>query len=226
MTTLMCPKRQSQQEKANRTELPPAFINDTSDTPMNPISAALPAAAAPARGSGLLRPSSAFSNMLIFIAGTFVAFVFYDITHFGQLSSLLRRPSAQLQHLPHENYLQIRDDFAINAFLPDVGGGAYKNVFSDSAEVATASPAAPDIDTNIKEALGSIKLAKDMRLAGKDDKAKRLFEHAFALAPKHPEVLLRYGEYLEHNHANILLADQYYFQVRNFNCKLYKSAKV
>jgi len=52
-----------------------------------------------------------------------------------------------------------------------------------------------------------------MKEQGKDNKAARLFQHAMALAPKHPEILTKYGEYLEHNRRDILQADQLYFQV-------------
>jgi Tfp pilus assembly protein PilF len=36
-----------------------------------------------------------------------------------------------------------------------------------------------------------------MRSSGRPDKALKLFEHAVALAPKHPDVLNHYGEFLE-----------------------------
>lgn len=52
-----------------------------------------------------------------------------------------------------------------------------------------------------------------MRLEGKEDKALRLFQHAIALAPRHPEVLNKYGEYLEHSRQDVVSADQMYFQV-------------
>lgn len=53
-----------------------------------------------------------------------------------------------------------------------------------------------------------------MKSQGKLDKALRLFQHALALAPKHPEVLNKYGEYLEHSHSDVISADLMYFQVR------------
>lgn len=56
-------------------------------------------------------------------------------------------------------------------------------------------------------------MATEMRLEGKEDKALRLFQHAIALAPRHPEVLNKYGEYLEHSRQDVVLADQMYFQV-------------
>lgn len=56
-------------------------------------------------------------------------------------------------------------------------------------------------------------MALELKLQGKMDKALRLFQHALALAPKHPEVLNKYGEYLEHSHSDVILADMMYFQV-------------
>lgn len=64
------------------------------------------------------------------------------------------------------------------------------------------------------EALNSLRMATEMRLEGKEDKALRLYQHAIALAPRHPEVLNKYGEYLEHSRQDVVLADQMYFQVR------------
>lgn len=68
-----------------------------------------------------------------------------------------------------------------------------------------------------QEALSTLKVAVEFRTLGKDDKALRLFKHALALAPKHPEVLTQYGEYLEHNRRDILSADLMYFQVSIFS---------
>lgn len=56
-------------------------------------------------------------------------------------------------------------------------------------------------------------MALELKAQGKDDKALRLFKHALALAPKHPEVLNKYGEYLEHARSDIITADALYFQV-------------
>lgn len=64
-----------------------------------------------------------------------------------------------------------------------------------------------------QEALSTLKVAVEFKTLGKYDKALRLFKHALALAPKNPEVLTQYGEYLEHNRRDILSADLMYFQV-------------
>lgn len=67
------------------------------------------------------------------------------------------------------------------------------------------------------EAISTLKVALELKLQGKTDKALRLFQHALALAPKHPEVLNKYGEYLEHNYSDVISADQMYFQVGELN---------
>lgn len=71
-----------------------------------------------------------------------------------------------------------------------------------------------------QEALSTLKVAVEFKKLGKDDKALRLFKHALALAPKNPEVLTQYGEYLEHNRRDILSADLMYFQVSLFYTKI------
>ncbi|XP_004534425.1 adenosine monophosphate-protein transferase FICD homolog [Ceratitis capitata] len=158
--------------------------------------------------------SASFVNICIFIAGTSVAFFLYEFLHFNPYSALIRQATKQLQHLPDNHFLQTRDDFAVYAApgMGDIDLRAFTDMHSQMKEDETH-----DSGTNIKEALDSLKLATEMRIMGKEEKAQRLYEHAFALAPKHPEVLLRYGEYLEHDQRNILLADQYYFQALMLN---------
>lgn len=55
----------------------------------------------------------------------------------------------------------------------------------------------PVTDSNVQEAIVSLHAALEMRSSGRPDKALKLFEHAVALAPKHPDVLNHYGEFLE-----------------------------
>lgn len=115
----------------------------------------------------------------------------------------------QLHHLPTAHYLQTRDEFAVYS-VDELN--AFKEFYDRSISDSVGSSYSEAEETNIKEALGALRLAQDMYLAGKDDKAARLFQHSLALAPRHPTVLLRYGEFLEHSQRNIVLADQYYFQ--------------
>lgn len=66
--------------------------------------------------------------------------------------------------------------------------------------------------------MGTLKVAVEFKLQGKQDKALRLFDHALVLAPKHPEVLTKYGEFLEHHRRDVIRADLMYFQVNHFCC--------
>ncbi|XP_026478715.1 adenosine monophosphate-protein transferase Fic-like [Ctenocephalides felis] len=66
------------------------------------------------------------------------------------------------------------------------------------------------------EALSSLKAAMDLKVQGRLDRALKLFEHAAALAPKHPDVLTKYGEFLEETKKDIVKADQLYFQALTY----------
>ncbi|EGI66863.1 PREDICTED: adenosine monophosphate-protein transferase FICD homolog [Acromyrmex echinatior] len=69
---------------------------------------------------------------------------------------------------------------------------------------------------SITEALASLHLALDMRLSGKQEKAIKLFQHAVALAPCHPDVLNHYGEFLEHTQNNVIKANEFYVRALTY----------
>ena len=83
----------------------------------------------------------------------------------------------------------------------------------EHVSLAQHSPKTPEVrsQANENEALGSLKIALEMKLIGKDEKALRLFKHSLALAPNHPEVLTHYGEFLEYR-KDLVSADQYYYK--------------
>ena len=124
--------------------------------------------------------------LLSFVSGClFSILFFYFITNY-KISSR--------QHnfnLPSESYLQIRDEHV-------------------SLNQAVKGPKSKS-QANENEALGSLKIAIEMKLNGKDEKALKLFQHAIALAPQHPEVLTHYGEFLEYR-SDVVSADQLYFK--------------
>ncbi|XP_027222131.2 protein adenylyltransferase Fic isoform X2 [Penaeus vannamei] len=62
------------------------------------------------------------------------------------------------------------------------------------------------------EALNTVKAAEDLVHSGKSVRAGRLLEHAISLAPRHPDVLIHYGEYLEHHRNDIVQADKLYLR--------------
>lgn len=55
-----------------------------------------------------------------------------------------------------------------------------------------------------------------MKHSGKQKKAVKLFQHAVALAPEHPDILNRYGEFLEHTQNNIVKANEYYVRALTY----------
>lgn len=103
--------------------------------------------------------------------------------------------------IPLPSSIQVREDFQVLSY-----GHAGRPVDEPKGSDALAA--------SELEALNSLRMAGEMRLEGKEEKALRLFQHAIVLAPKHPEVLNKYGEYLEHSRRDVVLADQMYFQVR------------
>ncbi|KAF6200068.1 hypothetical protein GE061_006368 [Apolygus lucorum] len=62
------------------------------------------------------------------------------------------------------------------------------------------------------EALSSLQFAEEMMNLGKFDKVRKLLEHAVALSPKNPDVLNRYGEFLEFCAKDIVKADHLYLK--------------
>lgn len=60
------------------------------------------------------------------------------------------------------------------------------------------------------EAVVSLNAALEMKKVGKSDKALKLFQHAFALSPKHADILNHYGEFLEDTKKDVVKADQLY----------------
>lgn len=67
-----------------------------------------------------------------------------------------------------------------------------------------------DIRASVSEALTSLHLALEMKMTGKQKKAIKLFQHAVALAPQHPDVLNHYGEFLEYTQNDVIRADEFY----------------
>ncbi|XP_037911554.1 protein adenylyltransferase Fic [Hermetia illucens] len=143
----------------------------------------------------------------IFFSGALCSVVvFFLLNHLNFLKH------SQISHYPDARYLQVRDDFSL--FDPaefDLHGGVPPGKQTLPARRHKIKSG------DVKEALGTLKMALELRMAGKDDKALRLFQHALALAPKHPEVLVKFGEYLEHNKKDIVMADQMYFQALAVN---------
>lgn len=135
--------------------------------------------------------------VLIFVAGVLVSAAVLHITR--KLTQKSARPFMPF-NLPSSNFLQVREDFQVRRY-------------SNGDRPEDNPKSSDDLAASELEALNSLRMAGEMRLEGKEDKARRLYLHAIVLAPKHPEVLNKYGEYLEHSRRDVVLADQMYFQV-------------
>lgn len=101
--------------------------------------------------------------------------------------------------LSSEGVLDIYDDYTIT-ISPSV-------MERDKGQCTAAS---------IAEALASLHLALEMKLSGKQEKAIKLFQHAVALAPCHPDVLNHYGEFLEETQKNVIRANEFYVRALTY----------
>lgn len=101
--------------------------------------------------------------------------------------------------LPSEGVLHVYDDYKLTV--------SPSNTELDKAQHNAASTA---------EALASLHLALDMKLSGKQEKAIKLFQHAVALAPCHPDILNYYGEFLEHTQNNVIKANEFYVRALTY----------
>ena len=65
--------------------------------------------------------------------------------------------------------------------------------------------------------MSAIHVALEMKEKGKISKAQKLFQHAMALCPRHPDILINYGEFFEDARKDYLMADQLYLQALTYN---------
>ncbi|XP_015609984.1 adenosine monophosphate-protein transferase Fic isoform X2 [Cephus cinctus] len=102
--------------------------------------------------------------------------------------------------LPSESFLNIYEEDTLNRALKTL-------------EIQTPNPTKK---ASVSEALTSLHLALEMKLSGKQKKAVKLFQHAVTLAPKHPDVLNHYGEFLEYMQKDIIKADEFYVRALTY----------
>lgn len=67
------------------------------------------------------------------------------------------------------------------------------------------------------EAIAALQAAKRSREIGNFRRAEIIIEHAYALAPHHPDVLTEYGIFLETVRKNVLEAEGLYLKALNAN---------
>lgn len=141
---------------------------------------------------------------LVFVSGVAVAVIGTLLSRYihGVFNDL---PEQTFSHvfvpLPPEGILNIYDD----SMLYDA---------SDTTELDKVQVGNTVAST--AEALTSLHLALEMRLSGKQKKAVKLFQHAVALAPCHPDVLNHYGEFLEYTQNNVIKANEFYIRALTY----------
>ncbi|EAT43151.1 AAEL005383-PA [Aedes aegypti] len=156
---------------------------------------------------------NSFHYFVIFASGSLFSGLMFGLLNYAPKYVLLPTRSAP-HHLPDGKFLQISDEARVmEPYFPAVRmAGRLGDGNNGSGKIRTEPH-----DTNEQEALSSLKVAIEMKTMGKDDKAARLFQHALALSPKHPEILTKYGEFLEHNQQDVVRADHYYYQALTVN---------
>ncbi|KZC06424.1 PREDICTED: adenosine monophosphate-protein transferase FICD homolog [Dufourea novaeangliae] len=144
---------------------------------------------------------------LVFALGIMVAVISaflsrYYIEHFSTEMPEHRDYRHVFIPIPSENMLNVYDDNSLDLALQT--SRSY-----DRLEIASRA-------TSTAEALTSLHLALEMKLSGKQKKAVKLFQHAVALAPSHPDILNHYGEFLEYTQNDVIKANEYYARALNY----------
>lgn len=104
--------------------------------------------------------------------------------------------------LPSEGVLNVYEEGTLDVALPS--SPIHRQLQIENSATSTA------------EALTSLHLALEMKLSGKQKKAVKLFQHAVALAPRHPDILNHYGEFLEHTQNDVIKANEYYVRALSY----------
>lgn len=132
---------------------------------------------------------------------TFIAFTVCvcAIVSFSILKSKFFNVSKRSRFLPLPN------DFSLS--VTDDNLGQLSVTYSPKEEKLKLKDRVSD-----SEAIVSLQAALDMKTQGKSDKALKLFQHAVALSPKHPDILTHFGEFIEQTKMDIVKADELYLR--------------
>ncbi|XP_076233584.1 FIC domain protein adenylyltransferase isoform X2 [Calliopsis andreniformis] len=144
---------------------------------------------------------------LVFASGVTVAVIGTLLSQYYIRGSSKNLPDGCDYHhvfipLPSESTLNVYDEGTLEIALPSSR--------TDRSEVGRNRA------TSTAEALTSLHLALEMKLSGKQKKAVKLFQHAVALAPRHPDILNHYGEFLEYTQNDVIKANQYYVRALSY----------
>lgn len=134
--------------------------------------------------------------LLIFCSGAFMAMFLGGL--FGDYfkACLKTRSSDRTWYLPQDSYIQLLEQ---STLVPT--SQTELNTVNNDKEVEHQDK------SSLAEALNSVNMAFEMKKQFKFDKAARLFKHAMALAPRSPDVLNSYGEFLEESRKDLVEAD-------------------
>ncbi|XP_046389105.1 protein adenylyltransferase Fic [Ischnura elegans] len=140
----------------------------------------------------------------VFISGIAFAVVvsllsdyFRTLSCEDRYESVDRKQFKAFSPLPDESQLNVVDEGTLGLVLLNY-------------HLAENKKEKPESQALVAEAVASMNAARELRLTGRHDKALKLFEHSLALAPRHPDILTHYGEFLEEAKGDILRADQLY----------------
>jgi len=127
--------------------------------------------------------------VIVFISGAFASLLFggFLTDYFKACLKSGVRSRSSGSHLPAESYLHLLEQ----SDLIDISNTQLNIVNEKRKAVETKDK------SNLADALNTLKAAKEMSNLNKNDKAMRLYEHALALAPTNPIVLITFGEFLE-----------------------------
>lgn len=140
--------------------------------------------------------------LLVFFSGIIAAFIGTLLhRYFCEIYDFTGGVKKVFSPLPSENYLNTYDETIIEIKSPT----DLKEKWDSHNSIASVS-----------EALTSLHLALEMKHTGKKKKAVKLFQHAVALAPEHPDILNRYGEFLEYTQNDIVKANEYYVRALTY----------
>ncbi|XP_015112182.1 protein adenylyltransferase Fic [Diachasma alloeum] len=147
---------------------------------------------------------SKFGVLGVFVSGVVVAVIATALSAYLQYNKddfPAEEPRRAFAPLPSQSFLNINEDSTIGLPLEPAGLQPFE-VVEDTA--------------CISEAITSLQLALEMKLSGKKKKAIKLFQHAVALAPQHPDVLNHYGEFLEHTQNDVIRANEFYVRALTY----------
>jgi len=139
--------------------------------------------------------------LLVFISGVFAAFILSLLSDYFKASLKKSSSLADISDL----ILSIESSHTHPYFSTQVVKLDKEDTFVSSS------------DSKYAEALNSLNAALEMKRNHKEDKALRLFQHAIALAPKHPSVLNNYGEFLEEKREDLMQADHMFVRALTFS---------